>query len=88
MDVPEDVDSATCTPGPSGLAKLAPLSLVRTRATTELAVATEALPYRQWVPPPLVLPPPPLQVARLVIKVNSQHNLAGTIDYTPEECQN
>lgn len=41
---PEDIDSATCTSGPSGLAKLEHISLVRTGTTTVLSGATEALP--------------------------------------------
>lgn len=61
-----------------------------------LAGATEALPHRQQVSLPAVLPLPPLQVAGLVTRVKSQHNLAvyaqGLIrnktGYIPEEWKN
>lgn len=96
MDVLEDVSSTTCTPGPSRLAKLAHSSLVRNGATIVLASATEAPPPTQKVFPSSVLPPPPLQAARLVTGVKSQHHPAEDalglirkkLDDIPAECKN
>lgn len=93
MDVLEDVGSTTCTMGPSRLTKLAHPSLVRNGATVVPAGATEAPPHTQNVSPSSMLPPPPLQAARLVTRVKSQHNPAGDalglirkkLDDMPEE---